>query len=226
MKVEMATPNGVRADRVDKELLQKMKDAGWVSVSYGVDGGNNKTLQSIKKGETMEQIDQSIKDAICVGLDVVLFFIICLPEENVEDIEDSFKFALKYPVKDVIFSITMPYPGTELYDEMVKKKMLIDSPKEYMNSIDKKHNVPVIETDKLPVQQQKIMLEKSKAIRSIVRKRYKIKLLRQRYGVPGKILSVLYQSNIVNDDLFERINNTRKRIIHRTESRVPKTVKQ
>lgn len=224
MKIEIDTPNGIRADRVDRELLQKMKDVGWKSVSYGVDGGNNKILQSIKKGETIEQIDQSTRDAIDVGLDVILHFIIGLPGETIEDIEDSFAFALKHPIKLAIFNNVMPYPGTELYEHVLERKYLLDSPEEYMNTIDKKHNIPVIETPELSVEQRKMMLKKSKLVRKMVEKRYKIRVLRKQYGIPGKVLSLLYQTNIVNDDLFERMKNMRKRIIHGTESRVPEAI--
>jgi len=221
MKIEIDTPNGIRADNTSLKLLKKMKRAGWKKISYGVDGGNDRVLKIINKGETMEQIEKGVQDAIAAGLDVVLFFIIGTPGETMDDIEDSFTVALKYPIMDAVFSISMPYPGTELFDEAVKKKYLIGTPEEYMNSIDKKHGVPVVQTPKLSPDDVKVMWKKSQKIRESVQKRHRIRVLRTRYGVQGKILSLFYQSGIINDNTLIKINSIRNRALGKKEDRTP-----
>jgi radical SAM superfamily enzyme YgiQ (UPF0313 family) len=90
--------NGIRADRVDKEMLQRMMDVGVREVGFGVDGGNNKVLKLLKKGESFEAIENAVKTACEIGLDVKAFIIVGTPNETIEDIYDSINFARKYPI--------------------------------------------------------------------------------------------------------------------------------
>lgn len=48
--------NGIRADRVDKPLLLRMKEVGFSYVAFGVEAGNNKVLKALNKGETIEKL--------------------------------------------------------------------------------------------------------------------------------------------------------------------------
>ncbi len=92
-------PQGVRADRVNKPLLQRMKDVGFISIAFGVEVGNEKMLKLVKKGETLETIERAIQDAIDVGFDVHLNMMVGFPDQTVQDVEDTFNFALKYPIR-------------------------------------------------------------------------------------------------------------------------------
>lgn len=74
--------NGIRADKVDREVLEKMKEAGFTYVSYGVESGSERVLKILKKGETIEQIENAIKTSTELGFDVTLFFVIGAPYET------------------------------------------------------------------------------------------------------------------------------------------------
>ena len=50
-----------------------------------------------------------------IGYDVTLFFIIGLPGETVNEVEESFRFAQKYPVFDAKFYNLIPFPKTDIY---------------------------------------------------------------------------------------------------------------
>ncbi len=71
--------NGIRADRVDRQLLTRMKEVGFYYIAFGVEGGNEKILKSLKKGETMEPIKRAIKDVCDLGYEVMLFFLVGSP---------------------------------------------------------------------------------------------------------------------------------------------------
>lgn len=126
--------NGVRADKVDFEMLKKMRGIGFYSLAFGVESGNNKVLKAIKKGETIEQIETGIKAACDAGIDVNLFFIFGSPGETKKDVEDTIKIALKYPVVDVRFYNIIPFRGTELYDWVEKNGYFLSNYDEYMNT--------------------------------------------------------------------------------------------
>jgi anaerobic magnesium-protoporphyrin IX monomethyl ester cyclase len=142
--------NGIRADRVDRELLGRLKEVGVREVGFGVDGGNNRVLSLLKKGETIETIDKAIKTACDLGLDVKLFFLCGSPHETESDIEDSIRLARKYPVAKVNFNNPIPYPGTEMFEYVKQNEMFLVQPEEYLNSVAENKTVPLFETPELP----------------------------------------------------------------------------
>jgi len=142
--------NGIRADRVDREMLTRMWEVGFRSIAFGVDGGNNRILQIVKKGETMEDIEQGVKTACELGYDVKLLFVIGTPYETWDDVEDKVRLTQKYPIHDVHFYNTIPYPGTELYDWVKKNNYFLKSPEKYLNDVSCLVNEPVFETPELP----------------------------------------------------------------------------
>lgn len=146
--------NGIRADRVDRELLSRMKEIGVREVGFGVDGGNNKVLGHLRKGETMEKIEQAVSDACSLGLDVKLFIITGTPHETKEDIEDSIRLARKFPVARVNFNNPIPYPGTEMFDYIHENKLFLVPPEKYLNDISEEKSIPVFETPELPKEER------------------------------------------------------------------------
>jgi radical SAM superfamily enzyme YgiQ (UPF0313 family) len=141
--------NGIRADRVDKEMLARMREVGFKYIAFGVDGGNNKILGIVKKGETIEAIEQAIEDSCNLGYDVKLLFVVGTPYETRQDVEDKVRITGKYPVQEVHFYNTIPYPGTELYDWVKENNLFLKQPEEYLNDVSCLTNVPVFETPEL-----------------------------------------------------------------------------
>lgn len=117
-KIRIGLGNGIRADRVDPEMLQLMKDAGISYIAFGVEGGNNKILKNLRKGETIEEIEQGISLAVDQGFPVHLFFLVGSPGETESDLKDSVKLATKYAVVDVAFYNILPFPKSELYEKL------------------------------------------------------------------------------------------------------------
>ncbi len=148
-------PNGVRADRVNRELLQKMKDAGFRKIAFGVEGGNDRVLRLLRKGERMETIERAIRDACDVGLDVILFFLIGTPGETMADVEDSFRLALRHPVAGANFYNLIPFPRTELFEQVSQKGWLLRDPREYLNAASQFANEPCFSTPELSAGERK-----------------------------------------------------------------------
>jgi len=126
---------GMRADRVDEEVLKDMKDAGFKHVSFGVEAGSDRMLGILKKGVRLETIDRAVKMATGMSFSVQLYFIIGSPHETFEDVKSSFRFALKYPVSKVIFTNMIPYPQTELFNWIKNNSRLYKNPEDYLNDI-------------------------------------------------------------------------------------------
>ena len=95
--------NGIRADKTDRMLLRRMKEVGFYYLAFGVESGSNNVLKTLKKGESIERIEEAIKESCELGFWVELFFLIGSPGETRQDIQQSIKFYLKYPICEAHF---------------------------------------------------------------------------------------------------------------------------
>jgi radical SAM superfamily enzyme YgiQ (UPF0313 family) len=105
-----------RVNLVDKELLELMKKAGCWSIHYGVESGNQRLLDLIDKGITLEQVKKAFKLTREAGIEIKAFFMLGLPTETKEESMKTIEFSKEIDPDWVQFTITTPYPGTKLYD--------------------------------------------------------------------------------------------------------------
>jgi len=119
--------NGIRADKLDLELTRLMKKAGCTSVALGIESGDEKIFNSIKKGEKLSDIVAGVKLIRKAGMRVVGYFIIGLPGDTPESVKNTVAFMQGLKLDNYMFGILTPYPGTEAYD-LVKQqgKILVD----------------------------------------------------------------------------------------------------
>ena len=115
---------GIRIDRIDEELLTLMRDSGCYKVFYGVESGSQRILDIIKKGITLEQVENSIRLAKKVGIKTGAYYMMGLPGETIENLDKTIKFALKLNTDSVNCGIALPLPGTEFF-EYAKKHVRI-----------------------------------------------------------------------------------------------------
>lgn len=181
--------NGIRADRVDRDLLKRMKEVGFSYLGLGVEGGNNRILQRLKKGESIEEIETTIKDACHLGYDVTLFFLAGSPGEGISDINDSVRLAERYPVIDARFYNIIPYPSTELFEWVDKNNLFLRKPEDYLNDTSAFSLGPVFETPELSAGERvKVLKRLQKVEKRILRKGLKRKL--RRYGLFGTLMAL------------------------------------
>lgn len=108
--------NGIRADRLDKELGILMKQAGCTSVAIGIESGNPETFNSIKKGEKLSDVIKAVKLAQEVGIKVVGYFIIGLPGDTLDKCIETVRFQRSLKLVHYIYGMLIPYPKTEVWD--------------------------------------------------------------------------------------------------------------
>jgi radical SAM superfamily enzyme YgiQ (UPF0313 family) len=196
--------NGIRADSVDRELLIRLKEIGVREIGFGVDGGNNKILKSLKKGETIETIDNAVRTACELGFDVKLFFLVGSPHETWADIEDSICFARKYPVARVNFNNPIPYPGTEMYDYVEDNKLFLVPPEEYLNNVAENKRVPLFETPELPNKERLQILKKCHKVEKEVMRNTVYRMFK-RYPVIAHILRRIFICTLFEKLFFESL---------------------
>ncbi len=121
LKISWACPNGIRADKVDEDLIKLMKKSGCYFFAFGIESANPKILKNIKKLETIEEIRKSIEIADRVGIECQGFFIFGLPGETKKTIEESINFAKSSKLSRAHFMILDVLPGSELWNELKGK---------------------------------------------------------------------------------------------------------
>jgi len=115
-----------RVSNADDELLELMKMAGCVRVNYGVESGVDRILEVVKKKITVAQATRAVRMAKSHGLTVLCFFMFGNPEETLEDMEATLRYALSLPADYCEFSVAIPYPGTRMYADALASGIIPD----------------------------------------------------------------------------------------------------
>ena len=115
-----------RVDRVNRELLKLMKEAGCKRIRYGIESGDQETLDVMKKGITTEQIEKATEWTREAGMENFCFFMIGYPNENSEKIKKTIDFAKNLNIDWAMFSNVVPYPATDLFELAHKSGLLKD----------------------------------------------------------------------------------------------------
>lgn len=109
-----------RADLLDKNLLIAMKKAGCWMIGMGIESGNQKVLNFIKKDINLNIIKKNIELANKVGIKVRAFFQIGHPTETKQSMKDTLNFAKSLKIYAADFLISTPFKGTEFYNNANK----------------------------------------------------------------------------------------------------------
>jgi len=101
---------------LDEDTIRSFKDAGLRLFLVGYESGNEDILQRIKKGVTLEEMRRFTRACHRAGVIIHGTFILGLPVETRETIENTIQFAQELDVFSLQVSLAAPYPGTELFD--------------------------------------------------------------------------------------------------------------
>ncbi|MGD0559400.1 MAG: radical SAM protein [Streptosporangiaceae bacterium] len=111
---------------VPRETLKVLRDNGLRLLLVGYESGNQQILINIKKGLRVERARRFAADCKDLGITVHGTFILGLPGETKETIEETIRFARQVNPHTIQVSIAAPYPGTELHRQAVQSGWLPD----------------------------------------------------------------------------------------------------
>ncbi len=106
------------------ETLKVMRDNGLRLLLVGYESGNQKILNNVKKGVRLDIARQFAKDCHKLGITVHGTFILGLPGETRETIEETVRFAKEINPHTIQVSLAAPYPGTFLYKQALENGWL------------------------------------------------------------------------------------------------------
>ncbi|HET8609911.1 MAG TPA: hopanoid biosynthesis associated radical SAM protein HpnJ [Burkholderiales bacterium] len=112
---------------VPYDTLKVMKDNGLRLLVVGYETGNQQILYNIKKGMRVEFARRFTQDCHKLGIVIHGTFILGLPGETQETIQETIRFAQEMNPHTIQVSLAAPYPGTRLYQQAVENGWLEES---------------------------------------------------------------------------------------------------
>jgi len=134
---------------LDRELLEHLKAAGVWFIYYGVENGNQGMLDRMGKGITITEIKRAFKLTREVGIRTEAFFIIGMPGETVQTIQDSYNLYREIKPWWGGFSKAMPFPGTPFTQEVKARGHLLCDNYDLFNPSDMMVRTDALTADEL-----------------------------------------------------------------------------
>lgn len=117
----------VRAEIITKEIAQLMKKSGCYNVGIGIESANNSILETMKKKNTIENVQKGIRIFKEAGIEVLGQFVIGSPGDTYETVKESIEFAKQSELDFVMFYSILPFKTTEQWDYVLNHGTLYNN---------------------------------------------------------------------------------------------------
>jgi radical SAM superfamily enzyme YgiQ (UPF0313 family) len=151
IKIDWDLRTGIRVDRVNKEVLSKLKLAGCNFIVFGIESVDDEVLRMMRKDITFDLIEKSVRQAKECGLGVGGFFMIGTPLDSYQKFRKTYDFASRDYFDEVRFYNTVPYPKTEMFEWIKQNGKFMLASDEYLNSCERWQEEPIFETSTFPL---------------------------------------------------------------------------
>lgn len=138
-----------RVNLINKDLLKAMKKAGCYMIAYGIESGNQTMLNNLRKGIILPQIKSAIEQTHEANIQSVGYFMLGAPGETPETIRQTIDFAKSLYLDFAQFSVTIPFPGTDLYNQYLHSGNISTEWDDFIYASLKSSSTPVFETEML-----------------------------------------------------------------------------
>lgn len=114
----------LRVDQVDDEMLDAMKKAGCIEISYGIESGSNVVLDSMQKKINAEQLEYALGLTKKHKIGIQGNFLFGDPAETENTLQESIAFQKRNNLHFVDWSMVIPYPDTDLHKLALQKNLI------------------------------------------------------------------------------------------------------
>lgn len=160
-----------RADTADLEMAKMMYKSGCRLVSIGVESGSQEMLEKMGKNITLNDVRRTVKVFKQAKIRIYNYFVIGLPWETEETVEETIRFAIELNSDFISFYTATPLPGSRFYD-YAKEHNLFDKE----TSFESAYFYPAVNTHYL-TKERVFELHKSAIKRFYLRPLYILKML-------------------------------------------------
>jgi len=114
--IKVSWSAATRVDIADESLLTLMKQAGCITIAFGIESGSDEVLKKTQKGIAVKDIQKIVKTAKRIGLSVTGYYVFGHPNETKSDVLKTSRMIRKLNTTQSIIGIMTPWPGTSVYD--------------------------------------------------------------------------------------------------------------
>lgn len=162
----------VKTSPMDKYILRKMKKAGCISLSFGVESGSNRILQMMGKGYTVEQAGKALRWSYEAGIRNRVCLIVGYPHETQADINQTLAFInknKKYIIHFSVYKFTLIY-GSDLYYNYAKHGIanLFPTPQKFVFTFDESSGLGWAEKKKQQANSREQIIKTIRAAKSFL----------------------------------------------------------
>lgn len=115
-----------RTNTIDKKLLSIMKESGLVSITFGVESGDDNVLKNINKGATVQDNKNALLACKESGIPVRCSIMYGNPGENLESVKNTIKLIKETQPDEWNLAILAPIPGSDIWENPQKYGVIFD----------------------------------------------------------------------------------------------------
>ena len=125
-KLDISWECVTRVDFVSDDMLEWMKKAGCLSISYGVESGSPTVLKAVNKKQTLAQIIRAFQMTHKHGILAYILLMVGNPNESDHSIDETIDMLRIIKPDKIRTTLTMVYPATDLYITCKEKRLIDD----------------------------------------------------------------------------------------------------
>jgi anaerobic magnesium-protoporphyrin IX monomethyl ester cyclase len=123
LKFAWTLTNGIRADKVNIDILKEMKEAGCYYFAVGIESGSQRILKEVSKGLSLDRVESTTREADKLGFITQGFFMVGFPGETDADRQESSDFASKLKLDRMMAAPVMSLPGSEMFNTQYRGRL-------------------------------------------------------------------------------------------------------
>jgi radical SAM superfamily enzyme YgiQ (UPF0313 family) len=119
LKINMYFPNGLRSDRLEEDIVEKLAEAGTKVMCFAIETVSERLQKLLRRNLEFKNINHMIEVAVKNGIHAEGFFMLGHPTETREEMLQTIDFAAKSSLHSAAVSIAIPQKGTELFSKYI-----------------------------------------------------------------------------------------------------------
>lgn len=115
-----------RAELMDLELLQAMRESGLRRIMFGIESGDAADLATLRKSATLDKTRKAVEACRKAGVETIGFFILGIPGATRQSMEGDLRLSRELDLDFAKYTCFVPYPGTPIHDDIAARGELRD----------------------------------------------------------------------------------------------------
>jgi len=140
---------GARVDKIDREILQRLKETGCIYIAYGQESGSETILKEYRKGVIPKRNTEITLLSKECGLICPVQIVIGSPGETQKTINETISFLIDVGTEIPSLNYLLPFPETPIWKYVTENKLIPDI-ETYLDEVAEKGGGPIVNLTQVP----------------------------------------------------------------------------